>query len=470
MLTWGILGAGSVAQRRVIPSMQSLASCEIGALMVRDQGRAEALAEKLKIPRAYASVDDLLADDELDAIYVSSPVSLHTEHAVAVAESGKHVLCEKPMALTPNECRQIIKACEQAKVHLQVCFVLRGWPIYQRLKTMVSDGTIGQFVSVRAHLAKWIPWEDGSWRRDVSLSGGGVLVDIGTHYLDLFRFLFGEITEIVNRGGSPVLNIEVEETSHTLTAFENGGHGTITATIVVPHNGNVLEIYGTKGSIFLGSTLRIVTEAGEEEEDVVFPDYFSGLLDQFVVCVEEGGEPLASGLDGLRNIELVAEAYASERIRVELKDGTVGEVRLKRTSDGGALGRMLESCSEQTALYFYPYPLTAESGRQVAEDTSIRCHLLWVGEEVAGYVWLQSIKSEIPTLGICVADAWQDKGVGRILMETCVATTRNLRKPGLRLSVNTDNERAIALYESIGFTITKEVESKRLSYEMRMAL
>ena len=311
MLTWGILGAGSVAQRRVIPSMQALASCEVGALMVRDQGRADTLAKDLAIPHAYASVDSLLADDSLDAIYVSSPVNMHAEHAIAVAEAGKHVLCEKPMALTSADCRRIIAACEAGDVHLQVCFVLRGWPIYQRLRTMVTDGTIGRFVSARAHLAKWMPWEDGSWRRDVLQSGGGVLVDVGTHYLDLFRFLFGEVTDIVYRGGSPVLNIEVEETAHTLVSFENGGHGVITATIVVPQNGNVLEIYGTKGSIFLGPTLRIVTSEGEREEEVTFPDYFSGLLDQFVACVEQGGDALAAGEDGLRNVELVEQAYAS---------------------------------------------------------------------------------------------------------------------------------------------------------------
>jgi predicted dehydrogenase len=313
VLTWGILGAGSVAQRRVIPSMKAVPSCEVGALMVRDQGRADALAKDLEVPRAYSSVDDLLADDKLDAIYVSSPVNLHPEHAIAVAESGKHVLCEKPMALTSDGCRRIIAACEAADVHLQVCFVLRGWPIYQRLRTMMTDGSIGRFVSARAHLAKWMPWDDGSWRRDVSQSGGGVLVDVGTHYLDLFRYLFGEITDITYRGGSPVLDIEVEETAHTLVSFENGGHGSITASIVVPHNGNVLEIYGTKGSIFLGSTLRIVTDSGEQTEEVVFPDYFSGLLDQFVTCVERGGDPIASGQDGLRNIELVEQAYASAR-------------------------------------------------------------------------------------------------------------------------------------------------------------
>ncbi len=470
MLTWGILGAGSVAQRRVIPSMHALASCEVGALMVRDQGRADALVAELDVPRAYSSVEDLLADDKLDAIYVSSPVSLHEEHAIAVAKAGKHVLCEKPMALTPDACRRIIRVCGEEDVHLQLCFVLRGWPIYQRLKTMVEDGTVGQFVSARAHLAKWVPWDDDSWRRDVAQSGGGVLVDVGTHYLDLFRFLFGEIFEVVHRGGSPVLDIEVEETSHALVSFENGGHGQITSTIVVPHNGNVLEIYGTKGSIFLGSTLRVVTEEGEQLEEVVFPDYFSGLLDQFVTCVEKGEEPLASGLDGLRNIELVTQAYASEDARVELADGTVGHLRWKRPSDGPGIGRMLESCSEQTALYFYPYPLTTESGHKVAQDESIRCHVLEVGEEVVGYVWLQSILSEIPTLGICVADAWQGKGVGRALMEASIEAARTVGKPALRLTVNQDNDRAFRLYESLGFETTGPVESKRPSYEMRLKL
>lgn len=306
---WGILGAGSVAQRRVIPAMQDLDACEVGALMVRDQERAETLAAALNVPRAVDSVDALLEDPELDAIYVSSPPNLHCGQVVAAAKRGKHVLCEKPMALTTAECQRMIDACREANVHLEVCFVLRGWPIYQRVRAMLAEGRLGQIVEMRAHLAKWTPRKAGEWRLDPRQGGGGVLIDVGSHYIDLFRFLLGDLSRVTAMTSDRVFGAGVEESAFMLFEFACGAHGSIAATSAVPYAGNVLEIFGTKGALLLGKSLRIITEAGESEEPATFPDYYSGLLTHFCECVTDGGEALASGEDGLRNIEAIQAAY-----------------------------------------------------------------------------------------------------------------------------------------------------------------
>ena len=133
-IRFGILGAGSVARRRVIPTMHDLECCKPSALMVRDIDRAEKIAAEFSIGRYYTSVDELLDDLDLDAVYISSPPNLHREHVLAAAERGKHVLCEKPMAATVEDCPSMIEACESAGVRLEVCFVLRGWKIYQKIK------------------------------------------------------------------------------------------------------------------------------------------------------------------------------------------------------------------------------------------------------------------------------------------------------------------------------------------------
>jgi len=310
---WGVLGAGSVARRRVMPAMNALPQCELKALMVRDLDRAKKLAAEFGADRYYDNVNALLEDPEIDAVYVSSPVHLHCEHVLGAAGQGTHVLCEKPMAMSADECRQMIAACEQAGVHLEICFVLRGWPLYHQVKELMDSGRLGQVIELRAHLAKWTPREEGEWRLDPEKGGGGALMDVGAHYLDLFRYLAGDFARIACMGSSAVFGWEVEESAFVLAEFASGAHGSLTISFTVPHAGNVLEIYGTAGTLFLGRELRVVTAAGEETLPAEFPDYYSGLLTHFCRCVAEGGEPLAGGMDGLRNLEAIETAYQSGR-------------------------------------------------------------------------------------------------------------------------------------------------------------
>ena len=313
MVRWGVLGAGSVARRRVMPAMRANPQCAIQALMVRDLERAEQLAAEFGAARPCDRADDLLADPEVDAVYVSSPVFLHCEHVLAAAARGKHVLCEKPMAMTSDECRRMIAACEEAGVHLEICFVLRGWPIYHQVKEILDGGTLGRLVEVRAHLAKWTPRQEGEWRLDPEKSGGGTLVDVGSHYLDLFRFLAGDLARIAFMGSSAVFGWKVEESAFALVEFAQGAHGTLSASCAVPHAGNVLELFGTEGTLLLGADLRLITRAGEKVLPASFPDYYSGLLDHFCRRAAEGGAALASGTDGLRNVEAIDAAYRSAR-------------------------------------------------------------------------------------------------------------------------------------------------------------
>ena len=320
MLRWGILGAGSVARRRVMPAINAHPRCQTQALMVRDPDRAAQLATQFGAQSHYHRAEDLIADPTIDAVYVSSPVHLHCQHVLATAAHGKHVFCEKPMALTADECRRMIQACTKADVHLEICFVLRGWPIYHQVKSLLDQGRLGQLIQLRVHLAKWTPRQASEWRLDPKQSGGGILIDAGSHYLDLFRFLAGDLARIACMGSSAVFNWEVEESAFALVQFKSGVHATLSASSTVPHGGNVLEIYGTEGSLLLGKDLRLVTAAGEETWPATFPDYYSGLLDHFCRCIEEGGNPLASGLDGLRNTQAIETAYRS------LKQGHILDV------------------------------------------------------------------------------------------------------------------------------------------------
>ncbi|MEW6754619.1 MAG: Gfo/Idh/MocA family oxidoreductase [Candidatus Latescibacterota bacterium] len=313
MVRWGVLGAGSVAQRRVMPAMTACPDCRLEALMVRDAERARQLASRFGARRSHGRVEDLVADPQVDAVYVSTPVGLHCEHVLAAAAHGKHVLCEKPMALSADQCRRMIAACEAAGAHLEVCFVLRGWPVYQRIRALLQSGRLGRLVEARAQLAKWTPRQPGEWRLDATASGGGALMDVGSHYLDLLRFLLGEFRRIACLHTSAVFGWPVEETALALIEFCSGAHGTLSVSCAVPHGGNVLEVYGTQASLLLGRQLTILAPGGEETETAEYPDYYSGLLAHFCRRVTQGGEALASGLDGLRNVEVITAAYHAAR-------------------------------------------------------------------------------------------------------------------------------------------------------------
>ena len=313
MVRWGILGAGSVARRRVLPAINANARCALQGLMVRDLERARAFANEFGAAQAYGSVEDLLADADVDAVYVSSPVNLHCEHVLAAAAAGKHVLCEKPMAMSPDECRRMVDACAAAGVHLEICFVLRGWPVYQQIKELIDSGRLGQLVELRAHLAKWTQRTGGEWRLDPAQSGGGAFVDVGSHYLDLLRYLAGDMARIGYMQSSAVHGWPVEESGFAMVEFRSGAHGLLSVSCAVPSAGHMLEVFGTEATLLLGKDLRLVTADGEESWPVVFPDYYSGLLESFCRGVEEGSAPLASGLDGLRNTEIIHTAYEADR-------------------------------------------------------------------------------------------------------------------------------------------------------------
>ena len=310
---WGILGAGNIARTRVMPSMNRCRACEIQALMVRDLDRAAKLAKEFGARRHYDTVDKLLADPDVDAIYVSSPVYLHTAHVISAAEHKKHIFCDKPMAMNSDECREMIEACDQAGVILEICLVLRGWPIYQRVKEILDSGRLGTLIELRAHLAKWTERKEGMWRLDPARGGGGFLMDVGSHYLDLFRYLHGEFARIAYMGSSAIFNREVEESGFVLVEFTSGAHGMLGVTHAVPCSGYILEVYGTEGTLLLGDDLTVKTKGTEEVLPAKFPDYYDGILAHFCQRVLEDRGPMASGYDGLKNIEAIETAYRSEK-------------------------------------------------------------------------------------------------------------------------------------------------------------
>lgn len=317
-LKWGVLGAGSVAQRRAMPAIHKAASAELHALFSRDDARAKQLATEHNATTAYSNIDDLLSDTELDAIYVSTPVNLHCEQVIAAAERGLHVLCDKPMALNPNECERMIAACKANGVHLQVCFLFRFHSCFQQIRTWVDENRLGQIVHGRMPFLKKYLLTADEWRAQPDKGGGGCMMDLGPHSIDMLRYLIGEVTEVTAFCNSPIYNYQVEETGGILMRFQNGAQGFTDLSFSVAQCDIVLELYGTEGTVSVVNDdgWKIHTYFDGEKQIIAsqFEDLYQHQFEHFSECVATDIAPIASGHDGLRASAILAAAYQSAQI------------------------------------------------------------------------------------------------------------------------------------------------------------
>lgn len=314
-LKWGVLGAGSVAQRRAMPAINKAKNAELHALLSRNTDRAKQLADEYGAINAYTTVDALLADDALDAIYISTPVHLHCEQVVAAAERGLHVLCDKPMALTPQECRKMIATCDANGVHLQVCFLFRFHTCFQQIRAWVSAGRFGQIVHGRMPFLKQYGLMPDEWRAKPEEGGGGCFMDLGPHSVDLLRYLIGEVNAVNAFYNSAVNNAAVEETGGIVLHFDNGAQAFTDLSFSVPHCDIVFELYGTEGSVWVYNDAGWKIRTHFDGEAALIPSQYEDLyqyqFEHFAECVQQRVSPITTGVDGLRANEILAAAYRS---------------------------------------------------------------------------------------------------------------------------------------------------------------
>ena len=317
MLKWGVLGAGSVAQRRAMPAINKADGAELYALLSRDTDRAKQIAIAHGARKHYTTVDSLLSDSELDAIYVSTPVYLHCEQVVQAAKRGLHVLCDKPMAMNPEECQRMIDACEANSVHLQICFLFRFHSCFQQIKKWVNEGRLGRIVQGRMPFLKYSPIPEGAWRGDPDKGGGGCVMDVGAHSVDLLRYIIGEVSEVSAFCNSAIHNYDVEETGTIMMRFENGAQGVTDTSFTAAGCDLVFEVYGTEGSVFVyddeGWKIKTFFEGKRRVIPAQYEDLYHFQFEHFTRCVAGEEQPLVTGLDGLRTNQILAAAYESDR-------------------------------------------------------------------------------------------------------------------------------------------------------------
>ncbi|MBA2305763.1 MAG: Gfo/Idh/MocA family oxidoreductase [Acidobacteria bacterium] len=188
VVRWGVLGVARIATAKVIPAMQRACHCEVVAIASRDGARAEASAAALGIPRAHGSYEALLADPGVDAVYIPLPNHLHVSWTTRAAEAGKHVLCEKPIALNAGEARTLLEVRNRTGMRIQEAFMIRRHPQWLRARTLVDAGGLGDLRAMSGFFS--YNNDDASNVRNVAAFGGGALLDIGCYLVNTARFIF----------------------------------------------------------------------------------------------------------------------------------------------------------------------------------------------------------------------------------------------------------------------------------------
>jgi predicted dehydrogenase len=341
MLRWGVIGAGGIADRRTIPEgIMPSERAQLTALLDVDADRTRAVGHKygVGINRCFTSLRQFLDAPEVDAVYIATPVHLHKDQAVAAAHAGKHILCEKPLCLTLRDCDDVIAACREHGVTLMVGYMMRFHALHQRLKKMIDTGALGQVVAGRAQLTCWYPEIAGAWRQDPRQGGGGSLMDMGSHGIDLLRWLIGEVDQVSAFADTVTFDYLVEDVSTVMLKHGAGAQSVVDNMFNVPDAAaqNALEIYGTQGAVIADHTIGqdpggkmtayLTGAAGGYEaaqvraeegsgRPVVAPavNMYRAQIDHFAACVEEGAIPSTTGEEAKRVLEITLAAYDSAR-------------------------------------------------------------------------------------------------------------------------------------------------------------
>jgi 1,5-anhydro-D-fructose reductase (1,5-anhydro-D-mannitol-forming) len=321
-IRWGLLGASDVAATRMIPAMRRLGH-QVVAVGSQTPTWAATYAERNDIA-AFGSVEDVVRRDDVDAVYISTINELHREHTELAAAAGKHVLCEKPLALSVDDGRAMLAACERAGVTLATNHHLPGSGIHRTIRQLVADGAVGRVLAVRVFHAVMLPARLQGWRL-ASREGGGVAMDITCHDASILNPLLGALPSDVvalaaNQG--PWGSAAEDALMSTMRYLD----GTLVQThdaFTIAHAPTGLQVLGSDGSIESRAamvqepvgTILLRDATGEREvEPEDRRDLYEISVAAFAAAVRGEGAPTATGLDGLRAIQValaVREAVGS---------------------------------------------------------------------------------------------------------------------------------------------------------------
>lgn len=333
---WGVIGSGGIARRRTIPEgILPARNAELVAVWGRNPRTNAEVAEQFGA-HAAASLEEMLAMKELDAVYLASPNHAHLEQTTLAARARKHVFCEKPLGMTVLEARRMLAICQKSKVQLGTAFMMRFHSLHQAALKLVRAGKLGQPVFARAQLSCWYPPISGAWRQVPKLGGGGALIDLAGHCLDLLEMLFGPIAAVSCMTNRTVQSYATEDSAAVLARFKNGATATVDTFFCIPDDAskNRLELYGSRGSILCEGTIGqnddgtsvafLADSKGYDAKQRRLEDCglnlapkrvntYQAEIEAFSQALLEGRSTRDSAAAGLRSQKMLAACYESAR-------------------------------------------------------------------------------------------------------------------------------------------------------------
>lgn len=314
-LRYGITGFGRFAEKAIAPAIINSANSTLVAIQNRSLEKARRYADALGLAHAFASVNEMVHHPEVDAIVIVSANAAHCWEAMLAAEAGKHVLCEKPMAMNEEECRKMIDACAANNVVLMVGHMLRLSPLVQRMKHAVQSGELGTVLRINADFIYDARLSTRTWIVDPAVAGGGPTFDVGVHCLDTIRFILdAEVQSVQGILMPPPSDMSTELVSQLLLRFSREVMATIFTSYKSPLRESRIEILGTEARVSaidftIGgrkADLRIERRSPSGTpatiiEQIDVPNLYVEEINHFSDSVLNGTPPLLSGENGLLN-------------------------------------------------------------------------------------------------------------------------------------------------------------------------
>lgn len=264
---WGVLGAGGIADRRTIPGLLKAKNAELYGVMGPNLERTRKIAEKYGAKAAEDSAEKLLSHDGIQAVYIGSPVDKHLEQIKLCADAGKDILTEKPIGRNVAEAVEAAEYCKNKGVKLGVGFMMRFSSYHRNIKAKIEQGALGALTNANGQFTCWYPDIEGAWRQDRVRSGGGALMDMGIHLIDLIPYIIGSpIVTVAALNDTQTFSYRVDDASALLVRFANGAFGSIHSNFNIPDEAAKwrIEFYGTGGRIVADETIGQI-EGGSAE-------------------------------------------------------------------------------------------------------------------------------------------------------------------------------------------------------------
>jgi 1,5-anhydro-D-fructose reductase (1,5-anhydro-D-mannitol-forming) len=326
ILKWGIVGASNIARSWMIPAINAQPDAKVVAVYSSSPQRAKSYAAETGIPRFYSSLGSFLDDENVEAVYIGSRNDQHKSQAIAAAHRGKHVLCDKPLALSVQDAREMITACAQANVVFGTNHHLRSATVQRKMRTLIKAGAIGKPLAARAFFAVHLPEESRGWRTTIPEAGGGVVLDITVHVADTLRFVLDDdVQEVVALTANQGMTAPgLEDGVMGVMRFRSGLLAQFHDSFSIGHDLTGLQIHGTDGSLYAEENMlqkpngRLYLRRNGKREEVpvgTIENHYEHLLREFIIAVRGQGKPFATGEDGLKSLAIASAIVESAHTR-----------------------------------------------------------------------------------------------------------------------------------------------------------